>query len=124
MKLTNLYSALLLVLLLGFSAISNAQNGSLTINENPEIPKLLELKKEINKSDKKRYKINIYSGSLSGAERAKTNFLESFSGWKTALEYETPNYKIYVGDFRTRLEADRALRRVKKKFPNAFYLKP
>jgi hypothetical protein len=40
------------------------------------------------------------------------------------LVYETPNYKIWVGNFRTRLEADRALVKVKSKFPTAFIFKP
>jgi len=109
MKLINIFGAFSLVFLLGFSSLSHAQDGSLILNEDPEIAKLLELKKEINKSDKKRYKINIYSGSLAGAERTKTKFLEFFDNWPTALEYESPNYKIYVGKFRTRLEVDRAL---------------
>ena len=40
------------------------------------------------------------------------------------MKYETPNYKIWVGNFRTQLEADRELRLLRKHFPNAFSLKP
>ena len=40
------------------------------------------------------------------------------------MKFETPNYKVWVGNFETRLEADRALRRIKRKFANAFIFKP
>ena len=40
------------------------------------------------------------------------------------LEFETPNYKIWVGNFRNKLEADRTLLKVQKEFPNAFVFKP
>jgi hypothetical protein len=40
------------------------------------------------------------------------------------MEFETPNYKIWIGNFNTRLEADRALVKVKRKFAYAFYFKP
>jgi len=40
------------------------------------------------------------------------------------MKYETPNYKVWVGRFRTRMEADRKLVKVKKLFPNAFLFTP
>jgi len=100
-----------------------AQQGSVTINQSPEIDKLLDLKKDISIKEE-RYKISIYSGSLSAAEAAQANFKESFPQYATIMEYETPNYKIYIGNFRSRLEADRALQKVKPKFSRAFILKP
>ena len=40
------------------------------------------------------------------------------------MRFETPNYKIWIGNFKTRLEADRALLLIKKKFYSAFVFKP
>ena len=40
------------------------------------------------------------------------------------MVFNTPNYKIWVGNFRDRLEADRALLRIKKSYMNAFIFKP
>ncbi|MBT8303763.1 MAG: SPOR domain-containing protein [Bacteroidia bacterium] len=102
---------------------SYAQQGSVTVNQSPEIDKLLDLKKDISIKEE-RYKISIYSGSLSAAEAAQANFRESFPQYSTIMEYETPNYKIYIGNFRSRLEADRALQKVKPVFSRAFILKP
>ena len=101
-----------------------AQEGTVTINQDKEIEALLEIKKDIETSSN-RYKIQIYSGASRGsAEAARSKFSESYSDWPSTIEYETPNYKIWVGNFRNRLEADRALIRIKKTFINAFMFEP
>jgi len=106
-----------------FDYVSSAQKGKVEVNQSNEINQLLNLKKEINKEDQ-FYKIQIYNGSRSGALDAKSEFRESYNEWPLEMKFETPNYKIWVGNFKTRLEADRALLRVKKKFGNAFIFKP
>ncbi|NNK88779.1 MAG: SPOR domain-containing protein [Flavobacteriaceae bacterium] len=101
----------------------NAQQAVVEVNQDDQIDELLELKKDINRRSK-NFKIQIYNGSRSGAENTRMKFRQSYSEWPVSMEYETPNYKIWVGNFRTRLEADRALIRIKKKFGNAFIFKP
>ena len=101
-----------------------SQEGTVTINQDKEIEALLKIKKTIETSSD-RYKIQIYSGlSRSSAETARSEFLENYSDWPTSIEFETPNFKIWVGNFRNRLEADRALIRIKKTFMNAFIFRP
>ena len=106
-----------------FSAPILAQEGVVRINKSAEIERVLTLKKELNK-DKSFTKIQVYSGNRLEAESAllsyETNFPEQF----VEMKYETPNYKVWVGRFRTRLEADRELVRVKILFPNAFLFTP
>ncbi|AUP78916.1 SPOR domain-containing protein [Flavivirga eckloniae] len=103
-----------------------AQQGEATINQDSKIATLLDLKKTMNKkeNDSKRYKIQIYSGNRGGAQNAKKDFRESFTNWTPTIQYESPNFKIWAGNFRTRLEADRALKKIKRKFPTAFIFKP
>lgn len=100
-----------------------AQKGVVTINQDKDIDVLLHLKKEINRTGS-NYKIQIYNGNRSGAEKTRLEFRNSFSNWSTYIKYETPNYKIWIGNFKTRLEADRALLKIKRKFNNAFIFKP
>jgi SPOR domain len=100
-----------------------AQEGFVSVNQDKDIDVLLNLKKEVNKSQS-NYKIQIYNGNRSGAEKTRSEFRNSFSDWPTSLKFETPNYKIWIGNFKTRLEADRALLIIKKKFNNAFIFKP
>ena len=106
-----------------FTGVSSAQKGEVEVNQSNEINQLLKLKKEVNKKAQ-FYKIQIYNGSRSGALNAKSKFRESYNEWPLEMKFETPNYKIWIGNFKTRLEADRALLRVKKKFGNAFIFKP
>lgn len=109
-----------------FSFQAHSQNGNLTIDKNKKVDALLEIKSEANLDDKssKKYKIQIYSGTRSEAEKNRSAYRTQFTKWKSTLEFETPNHKIWVGSFRTRLEADRALAEIKKKFENAFIFKP
>ena len=101
-----------------------AQEGTVIINQDREIDELLKIKKSI-ETNSDRYKIQIYSGlSRSAAESARSEFMENYSDWPTSIEFETPNFKIWVGDFRNRLDADRALIRIKKTFINAFIFQP
>ena len=103
-----------------FSSFCYSQQGEITINQDQEITQLLAIKKEINSNENSsdRYKIQIYSGRRVSAEKSKSDFRNSYGKWSSKLVYETPNYKVWVGSFRSRLEADRALLEVKKKFPN------
>jgi hypothetical protein len=107
-------------------AYSYAQQGNVIINQDKNITLLLDLRKEMNKNeeDAQRYKIQVYSGNRTGAYEAQKEFSSAFGDWYPSVQYETPNFKIWVGNFRTRLEADRALKRIKRKFPNAFIFKP
>lgn len=112
----------LIVLFTGFNVV--AQEGTVIINQDREIDELLKIKKSI-ETNSDRYKIQIYSGlSRSAAESARSEFMENYSDWPTSIEFETPNFKIWVGDFRNRLDADRALIRIKKTFINAFIFQP
>ena len=103
-----------------FSLKGHAQTGQVTIDADKDIDKMLEFKKDIKTID--LYKIRIYSGDRSGAENTKSQANSLFVEWPTLMEYETPNYKIYVGNFLSRLEADRALLKVKKNYPGALIL--
>lgn len=117
---------LILGLLLGFSTqILHAQQGSVRIEEDQQIPKLLALKKSLEKDNKLSdgYTIQLYYGELSAANAALRKYRNSFAAWPGTIEYETPNYKVWVGNFSSRLEADRALVKIQAKFPAAFPIK-
>ncbi|WP_136481519.1 SPOR domain-containing protein [Cognatitamlana onchidii] len=127
MTSTNLRTAIFALLMLAiFSPNSYSQEGDLTINQSESISKLMTLKKDMykNENDSNRYKIQIYSGGRTLAQEAKEAFSKHFPEWKPTIQYETPNFKIWAGNFRTRLEADRALKQIKKEFPSAFIFKP
>ena len=125
MKTLNLKINLLALFCYGaLTACSFAQQGTVTVNQDKNIERLLSLKKEINKNSTDRYKIQVYSGNRSDAETTQSKFDSSYPNWRTTIVYEYPNFKIWAGSFTTRLEADRALKEVKRTFPGAFIFKP
>src|SRR5690606_9483622 len=104
----------------------NAQQGKVTINEDEKITELLKLKTKLSKENKLTdgFTIQLYNGELKEANNSIREYNRTLSTWSATIEYETPNYKVWVGNFLTRLEADRALLEIQKTFPNAFVLRP
>jgi hypothetical protein len=113
------------LLLLGFSLTLsiNAQEGEINVTQDSDIDKLLEYKKDIKTS--KTYTIQVYNSTdPDKAKREKSNFLNSYNEWKVEIVWNTPNYKVWVGNFATRLEADRAWSKIRKKYMNANVIQP
>ena len=110
-------------LVLFFSAFVMAQDGKVSINVDKNVSQLMAIKKEIHKAQS-NIKIQIYSGSRRNAEAKLMQFNLDFPEISTVMVYETPNYKIWSGDFRTQLEADRALIKVRKTYKEAFSFRP
>ncbi|WP_046755172.1 SPOR domain-containing protein [Kordia jejudonensis] len=106
--------------------ITNAQEGQINVSQDPKIDKLLTYKTEINQEtdNDNRFRIQIFNGNRKNAEKAKSRFELKHPYIQSKLKFETPNYKVWIGNFRTRLEADRYLEEVKDLFPNAFVFNP
>ncbi|MGB8705859.1 MAG: SPOR domain-containing protein [Gillisia sp.] len=114
------------VLSLGISSISTAQSAKINIQQNEMIPQLLDLKFKMEDDGNlgERYKIQLYSGDNNTASEVIKDFRSKYSEWPSNIIYETPNYKVLIGKFRNRLEADRAMLKIKDDFPSAFVPKP
>lgn len=98
------------------------KNPITTINADPGITKLL--KARFGSSTNNNYKIQLYYGSLNKAHEVLNKFDKKYKKWEGKIEYETPNYKVWVGNYLTRIEADKALMEISKNFPHAFIFKP
>lgn len=126
MKTTKLnYIAVTLFFSIAVVNFSRAQEGKINIDKDPRLDKLLEAKKQLNKEEisNSTLRIQIFTGAgseLNQARQAQSKFQNLFNNVPTEMVYEAPNYKIRVGNFRNRLEADRFLVEVKKEFPSAF----
>lgn len=67
------------------------------------------------------YRVQVFYGS----DRRKVfseqaRFRSGYSSVNTYITYKEPNYYLRVGDFRTRLEAQRLLNELKPMFPTLF----
>ena len=103
-----------------------AQEGEVNITKDPKIDKLLTYQKEINQEtdNDNRLKIQIFNGNLRNAEKVKSKFEREYKDIPANIKFETPNYKVWIGNFRNSLEAERYLVEVKETFPNAFVFTP
>lgn len=110
-------------LTLMFSLTLAAQAGKVKIEQDSDIDKLLEYKKDIKTT--KVFKIQVFQSiDPDKAQREKSNFLNAYDKWPVDIVWNTPNYKVWVGNFATRLEADRALLKIKKHYMNAIIFQP
>ncbi len=70
------------------------------------------------------YRIQIFFGSgrnsRESALDSKARFLSDFPGYPAYIIYETPYYKVRVGNFRTKREAADLFSKLKRKFPEAY----
>ena len=127
MKNRSYYQSLCVIFItITFSNIVVGQNASITINENKKISEILALKKNLEAENKLTvgYTIQLYYGELNEANKIIREYRNNFDSWPASIEYETPNYKVWVGSFSSRFEADRTRLEIKDKFPSAFILKP
>ncbi len=101
----------------------NAQDYSL---DTQRIDSILSLKKEMMKNHKIKsfYTIQLFSGSKEGAIKTREDYYKKEYSNEITIEYETPNYKVWVGKFRTKLEADKVFNAIKKDYPYALVFMP
>lgn len=112
-----------LIILVFFTTFLNTNN-VFSQSENEKINALIEQKKAFNKTNKNIlvFKIQLYNGNETQAYAVKRNFETDFPEYRTKIIYKTPEWKTHAGNFRTRLEADRALNIVKIKYAGAIVL--
>ena len=124
-KITHKILFIITLILISINSIE-AQNGTVTIREDAKVSQILSLKKELEKENKLSdgYTIQLYYGEKNKANSTIRSYRNSYSTWPATIKYETPNYKVWVGNFSSRINADRALIEIKNKFPSAFILKP
>ena len=111
-------------IIISFSATTLfAQKGKVTINQSSELDSIIKLKKELN-GKIQNLRIQIFNGDRENAELVMKEYLEIFNDTSASIVYETPNYKIWVGNFYNQLEADKRLIEIRKKFRSAFIFRP
>jgi hypothetical protein len=119
--------------LTGTKIISELQNsgkgGTITITQNEDITKLVDrhLYEEGKKKGLAGYRIRLYSASGAQArkegEMVMSSFLSKYENTKPYFGFDTPNWRLYVGDFRTQSEAVKLLKVLERDFPDAFIVR-
>ena len=100
--------------------------GSLTIDQDSRVEKLLKKQRDVfaANSTMSGYRVQIFmeigNEAIRHAEAMKRSFTEAFPELPVYLSYDQPYYRLRVGDFRNRVEAEKYMRLIKPKFSLAF----
>ena len=108
------------------SLSTRAQGGNITIQQDSKFEQLLNEKRKTNVSNavNDRYKIQIFSGESEKAKNTLNQIRQEFSDLDGTIIFFTPNYKVWVGNFKTRIEAERNLIEIRKSYSNVHLIKP
>ncbi len=102
---------------------ANAQKGDIHIEQDKKIVDLLAIYKSSNPSNN-YYRIQVGFGSHAKAQKIKSNVEQDFPNMYSKIDFDSPTYRVRLGRFKTKLEAERKFMEVRKKYPNAMLLKP
>ncbi len=112
-----------MLFLLAASGSLWAQNGRISIEQDPAIGQLLEIYSEGN-SEAQYYTIQVGFGNYSLAEQLKSEVEVDFPQYTAKIVFDSPTYRVHIGRFRDRLDAEREFIEVRKKYPAALLLRP
>ena len=118
--------AFVIVTLVFISQKSYGQEAKVSVSQDPKFEQLLNEKRKINSSItiNDRYKIQIFNGDTENSKKTLLDFKRENKNIDATIVFSTPLYKVWVGNFKTRIEAEKNLNDLKKKYPNAFLIKP
>jgi hypothetical protein len=100
-----------------------ASDSSVIITKDARVDELIKKQKEVNlqKQTIQGYRIQIYFGvSRQKASELKAEFNGRHPEVNSYLSYQQPNFKVRVGDFRTRLEAQKFLKDIQGMYATSF----
>ena len=106
------------------NSIANAQDENVIYNDTLT-QKLFQIKRDYSKRifESTYYTIQIYFGDLKNADSIIIDFEENYEGIKSELIFETPNYKVRIGDYKDINIASQKLEGIKRRYPGSFIIK-
>ena len=110
-----------------FSVMGKEAPGT-TIGQDPSIVTAMNAHISYNRKKKLGgYRVRIYfdnkQNSRGASEAAMRRFQSAFPGYSAYRSFTSPNFKVTVGDFRTKSEALQMLQQVRGMFPGSIIVK-
>ncbi|MCR9170932.1 MAG: SPOR domain-containing protein [bacterium] len=117
----------ILIAVLSISSLSLAQQGDIQVKKDARINALVAKQSEVippdTKTKIKGYRVQLYFDADRGTiNNARSRFIAQYPRVDTYVEYNAPNYYLKVGDFRTRLEAEKIKAAMTAEFPTSFVI--
>lgn len=117
------------LILIVFVMALPAQNKTVTIKADSTITHILEQYTALSQKIQKTtgFRIQIYStsgqNSLNAVNTIKSKFNTTYPKIEAYISFVEPNFRIRVGNFRTRIEAREFLNEIKTQYPDSFVVK-
>ena len=70
------------------------------------------------------YKIQIFYGNGEESKKKLLEFKKEFKELDGTIVFNSPNYKVWIGNFKSRIEVEKAMIEIRKKYPTALIIKP
>ena len=71
----------------------------------------------------KGYRLQLFFGDRAEARKRRAEFSEKFPHIPSYISYLAPNFRLRVGDFRTRMEVEKLKRDLGRDYPGAYIVK-
>jgi len=87
--------------------------------------KFFQIKKDFSKKtfESTYYTIQIFYGSLDEADSIYMDFKKNYEDVKSELIFETPNYKVRIGEYKDINVASQSLEKIRRIYPGSFVIK-
>lgn len=99
-----------------------ARDGSLVIHQGERITALMDTLKNV-EIPLPGYRIQVSFGRKEEVNSIRTEFLQSYPEMGAYISWLQPNFRLRVGDFRTRLDAERFRKNILDDFPGSYIVR-
>ncbi|MDG2194852.1 MAG: SPOR domain-containing protein [Polaribacter sp.] len=87
--------------------------------QSKEVTALVKKKRAYNKKNGFGFRVQLLYGEELAIRKVLKKFQSTYPSIQTEIKYDEPYWKAFVGEYKTRLEADKALNLFKKGFSSA-----
>lgn len=103
-----------------------SQTKKTTVEQDEKIEKLLLEKRKNNSAItiNDKFKIQIFFGGIEESKKTLTAFKKDFPQTDGTIIFSNPSYKVWIGSFKSKIEAEKALISIKKKYTTAVIIEP
>ncbi|MFY7935735.1 MAG: SPOR domain-containing protein [Flavobacterium sp.] len=116
----------ILIITILFSQNIFSQTTKTIIEQDEKIEKLLQEKRKNNSgiTINDKFKIQIFFGNIEESKKTLLAFKKEFSLLDGTIVFSNPSYKVWVGSFKSKIEAEKSLINIKKRYPSAVIIEP
>ena len=115
-----------IVICMFLSSFWNTSAQDEDVNYNDTLTKkFFQIKKNFSKKtfESTYYTIQIFYGSLNEADSIYNDFKQNYEDVKSELIFETPNYKVRIGEYKDINIAAQSLEEIRRFYPGSFIIK-